>query len=70
MRPVKMLLSDAVPMPVKVAKVCWFMCCASISCRILSFIFMLCFYVSFLFSSLKRLIGFVAFSLSYDPAVG
>lgn len=37
--PVKMLLSEAVPIPVKEAKVCWFMCCASISWRILSFIY-------------------------------
>jgi hypothetical protein len=35
--PLKMLDSEAVLMPVILENVCWFMCCASISCFILSF---------------------------------
>ena len=37
-RPVKILLRVAVPIPVQCEKVCWFICCASISSLILSFI--------------------------------
>lgn len=52
-----MLEREAVLMPVILANVCWFMCCASISCFILSFI--LSRVGNFTFSNLRPFVRFL-----------